>query len=142
MSEDSKVIAGKAKPLGSYPHYKRARNFIYISGTSSSRADDSFEGVEIDGAGNVVLDIEVQTHAVIKNIEATLKEAGATLDDLIEISTFLINMEDFKGYNAVYGAYFYHTGPARTTVAVRELPHPHINIEIKAVAYVKSKEKS
>ena len=138
MAEDSNVIDGKAKPLGKYPHYKKAGDFIYVSGTSSRREDNSHEGVEIDASGNVTLDIKAQTHAVIKNIEATLKDASASLDDLVEVSTFLINMDDFKGYNAVYGEYFNHSGPARTTVAVHQLPHPNLLIEIKAIAYKKS----
>ena len=134
---ESKVIDDKAKPLGAYPHFKKVGDFIFVSGTSSRREDNSHEGVEIDENGNVTMDIKAQTHAVIKNIEATLKEAGASLDDLVEVSTFLVNMDDFKGYNAVYGQYFDHSGPARTTVAVHQLPHPHLLIEIKAIAYRK-----
>ena len=137
MSTDSKVIDGRARPLGNYPHFKRAGDFIFVSGTSSRRQDNSHEGVEIDDAGNVTLDIRAQTHAVIRNIEATLVEAGAGLNDLVEISTFLSDMSYFKGYNAVYSEYFDHTGPARTTVAVAQLPHPNIIIEIKAVAFTK-----
>jgi 2-aminomuconate deaminase len=44
-------------------------------------------------------------------------------------------MNDFGGYNAVYSEYFGVEGPSRTTVAVHQLPHPHLRIEIKAVAY-------
>ena len=137
MSTDSKVIDGRARPLGNYPHFKRAGDFIFVSGTSSRRQDNSHEGVEIDDAGNVTLDIRAQTHAVIRNIEATLVEAGSGLNALVEISTFLSDMSYFKGYNAVYSEYFDHTGPARTTVAVAQLPHPNIIIEIKAVAFTK-----
>lgn len=134
----SEIIDGKAKPLGAYPHYKRAGDFIFVSGTSSRRADNSFSGVDVSSDGSVTLDIKKQTRAVIENIEITLKAAGATLSDLVEISTFLINMDDFKGYNAVYGEFFDgETGPARTTVAVRELPNPNLLIEIKAIAYKK-----
>ncbi|MDG1995076.1 MAG: RidA family protein [Emcibacteraceae bacterium] len=132
------VIDGKAKPLGAYPHFKRAGDFIFVSGTSSRREDNTHEGVEIDADGNVILDIKLQTRAVIKNIDATLKVAGAELSDLVEISTYLINMDDFKGYNDVYAEFFNaKTGPARTTIAVSELPHPNLLIEIKAVAYKK-----
>lgn len=132
------IIDGKAKPLGSYPHFKRAGDFIFISGTSSRREDNTHIGVDIDTNGNVSLDIENQTRAVINNIETTLKAAGAQLSDLVEISTYLINMDDFKGYNDVYAEFFdAKTGPARTTIAVHQLPHPHLLIEIKAVAYKK-----
>lgn len=132
------IIVGKAKPLGAYPHFKRAGDFIFVSGTSSRREDNTHAGVEIDADGNVSLDIKKQTHAVIENIENTLKSAGADLSNLVEISTYLINMDDFKGYNDVYGKFFNaEMGPARTTIAVHQLPHPHLLIEIKAVAFKK-----
>ncbi|MDA9180595.1 RidA family protein, partial [Emcibacteraceae bacterium] len=121
-----------------YPHFKRAGDFIFVSGTSSRREDNSHIGVEIDENGNLSLDIKEQTRAVIKNIETTLKAAGVELSDLVEISTYLMSMDDFKGYNDVYGEFFNaETGPARTTIAVHQLPHPHLLIEIKAVAYKK-----
>jgi 2-aminomuconate deaminase len=131
----SKIVEGKAAPRGRYPHVKRAGDFLFISGTSSRRADDSISGAEVDSAGNVKLDIRAQTQAVIENIRDILEDAGAELRDLVEISTFLVTMSDFAGYNEVYGDFFGYDGPARTTVGVRELPHPHLLIEIKAVAY-------
>ncbi|MNT74279.1 2-aminomuconate deaminase [compost metagenome] len=85
--------------------------------------------------GTPTLDIRVQTRAVIENIGDILATAGATLADVVEISTFLVNMNDFGGYNQVYGEFFDADGPARTTVAVHQLPHPQLLIEIKAVAY-------
>ena len=85
--------------------------------------------------GTTNLDIRAQTRAVIENIRDILASEGAGLEDLVEISTFLVNMNDFGGYNEVYGQYFDQNGPTRTTVAVHQLPHPHLLIEIKAVAY-------
>ena len=76
-----------------------------------------------------------QTRAVIDNVRDILASVGADLSDIAEISTFLVNMNDFAGYNEVYGEYFDQQGPARTTVAVHQLPHPHLLIEMKAVAY-------
>lgn len=135
---EKNIIKGKAKPLGAYPHFKRAGDFIFVSGTSSRREDNSHEGVEIDANGNVSLDIKAQTRATIKNIEATLNAAGAGLSDLVEVSTYLINMDDFKEYNEVYAEFFNaETAPARTTIAVSALPHPNLLIEIKAIAYKK-----
>jgi 2-aminomuconate deaminase len=131
----SKIVEGKAAPRGRYPHVKRAGDFLFISGTSSRRADDSISGAEVDSAGKVKLDIRAQTRAVIENIRDILESVGAQLQDVVEISTFLVNMNDFAGYNEVYGEFFGCDGPARTTVGVRELPHPHLLIEIKAVAY-------
>ncbi len=131
----SKVVEGKARPRGKYPHVKRAGDFLFVSGTSSRRADDSIAGAEVGSSGTLRLDIRVQTREVIQNIRDILRSAGAQLEDLVEISTFLVNMNDFAGYNEVYGEFFGYDGPARTTVGVRELPHPHLLIEIKAVAY-------
>lgn len=132
---ESKIVQGAATPRGKFPHVKRAGDFIFVSGTSSRRPDNSFEGVEVDVIGTVDLDIRVQTKAVIENIRKILQNVGADLSDLVELSTFLVNMNDFGGYNEVYGEYFDETGPTRTTVAVHQLPHPHLLIEIKAVAY-------
>lgn len=133
--DGGRVIPGKATPRGRFPHFRRAGDFIYVSGTSSRRPDNSIAGAAADAMGTVSLDIREQTEAVIENIRDILADAGATLADVVEVSAFLVNMNDFGGYNQVYGRYFDESGPARTTVAVHQLPHPHLLIEIKAVAY-------
>jgi len=132
---ESKVVEGKAKPRGKYPHVKRAGDFYIVSGTSSRRADNSITGAESDDFGTTHLDIRAQTRAVIENIRDILRSVGADLRDLVEVTSYLVNMNDFAGYNEVYGEYFNEGGPARTTVAVHQLPHPHLLIEIRAVAY-------
>ncbi|MGK0363904.1 MAG: 2-aminomuconate deaminase [Saprospiraceae bacterium] len=132
----SKVLSDKAQPLGNYPHVKRVGDFIYVSGSSSRRADNTHVGAEKDADGNWHLDIAEQTKAVIENINLLLKSMNADISNVIDITTFLVDMKDFKGYNAVYGTFFNHTGPTRTTVAVHQLPHPNLLIEIKAVAYL------
>ena len=131
----STVVEGKAKPRGRFPHIKRAGDFLFVSGTSSRRADNSIAGAEVDAMGTTRLDIREQTRAVIENIRDILASENATLDDIVEISSFLVDMNDFGGYNEVYAEYFDETGPARTTVAVHQLPHPLLRIEMKAVAY-------
>ena len=129
------VVEGKATPRGKFPHVKRAGDFLYVSGTSSRRKDNTFEGVQVDAMGVTNLDIRAQTRAVIENIRDILKSEGADLSDLIECGVFLVNMNDFGGYNEVWAEFFDYDGPTRTTVAVHQLPHPHLLIEIKAVAY-------
>lgn len=131
----SKVVDGKARPRGKYPHLKRAGDFLIVSGTSSRRTDNSIAGAEVDEMGTTRLDIRVQTRAVIENVRDVLRSAGADLRDIVEITSYLMNMNDFAGYNEVYGEYFDYDGPARTTVAVHQLPHPHLLIEIRALAY-------
>ena len=134
MSE-AKVVTGKATPRGKFPHIKRAGDYLFVSGTSSRRPDNSIAGAQIGPTGDVSLDIQEQTRAVIENVRDILASMGASLTDLVEISSFLVNMNDFGGYNAVYGEFFSFDGPTRTTVAVHQLPHPHLLIEIKAIAY-------
>jgi 2-aminomuconate deaminase len=131
----SAVLPGKAKPRGTFPHFRRAGDFIFVSGTSSRRADDSIAGAGCDASGRPLLDIRVQTRAVLENIRDILASAGAALGDVVEVSTYLVNMADFEAYNEVYSEFFGYQGPARTTVAVAALPHPQLLIEIKAVAY-------
>ena len=128
---------GKVTPRGAYPHLKRAGNFIFVSGTSSRRPDNSIAGVDIiDEMGTKFLNIEVQTREVLNNIDANLKKIGASLKDVIDVSTFLVNMNDFAGYNKAYAEFFdKETGPTRTTVAVHQLPHPDLVVEIKVTAY-------
>ena len=133
---DSKVLKDKAQPLGHYPHVKRVGDFIYVSGTSSRRPDNTHIGAVQNEDGTWTLDITLQTEAVIKNIESLLSSMDADLTHVIDITTFLVDMKDFRGYNKVYGQFFDHTGPTRTTVAVHQLPHPNLLIEIKAVAYM------
>ena len=133
---DGKVLAGQATPRGRYPHLKRAGDFVYVSGTSARRQDNTIAGAAVDAMGTTALDIRVQTRAVIETIREMLAAVGAQLSDLVQVTAYLVNMNDFGGYNEVYGEYFDETGPTRTTVAVHQLPHPHILIEIQAVAYV------
>ena len=141
MKISSNVIAGKAKPRGKYPHVKRAGDFLFVSGTSARRADNSIAGAEVDELGTTHLDIRAQTKAVIENVRDILKREGAQLDDIVEVTSYLVSMNDFAGYNEAYGEYFGYDGPTRTTVAVHQLPHPHLLIEIRAMAYKPEKTK-
>ncbi|HLW31942.1 MAG TPA: RidA family protein [Aequorivita sp.] len=137
MENKGRLVEGKATPRGAYPHIKRAGDFLFVSGASSRLPDNTFAGVNtIDEMGTVHLDIREQTRAVIENIKDYLASEGATLADLVDVTSFLVNMNDFAGYNEVYREYFTkETGPARTTVAVHQLPHPNLVVEIKAMAY-------
>lgn len=135
MASEAHLVSGKAQPRGAFPHAKRAGDFIFVSGTSARRADNSFAGATADAMGVTNLDIKVQTRAVIENIRDILADAGADLADLVEAQVFLVNMNDFGGFNEVWAEFFDYSGPTRTTVAVHQLPHPHLLIEIKGVAY-------
>src|SRR6218665_3083075 len=132
---EATVVAGKARPRGRFPNIKRAGDFLFVSGTSSRRADNTLAGVEVDGMGTTRLDIRVQTRAVITNLRDILQSVGSGLQEVVAISTFLVHMNDFAGYNEVYGGVFDYDGSARPTAAAHQLPPPHLLIEIRAVAY-------
>ena len=134
-TNESGLVAGKATPRGKFPHIRRAGDFLFVSGTSSRRPDNTIAGAHADAMGTTQLDIREQTRTVIENIRDILASEGAGLADVVEISSYLVNMNDFGSYNEVYGEFFDFNGPARTTVAVHQLPHPHLLIEIKAIAY-------
>ena len=132
---ETRIVPGLARPRGRYPHVKLASGLAFVSGTSSRRPDDTIAGAEVDAAGEVHRDIRAQTAAVIENIGRILESVGASLVDLVTVTTYLVDMADFGGYNEVYGQFFDEaSGPARTTIAVRELPHPHLLIEMQGVA--------
>ena len=132
----------KVTPRGAYPHTKRVGDFIFVSGTSSRRPDNTIAGVEIiDEMGTKRLDAYEQTKVVLQNIDANLQKLGASLKDVVDVSSFLVNMIDFANYNKAYAEFFNaETGPTRTTVAVHQLPHPDLVVEIKVMAYKKSND--
>jgi len=136
-SDGAVVLAERANPLAHYPHARRVGDFIYVCGTSSRRPDNTHAGVEVHDDGRIELDIRAQTAAVFENIEVILEAAGAGLDDVCDLTVFLVDMDDFRDFNEVYNTYFdsAYTGPTRTTVAVHQLPHPNLLIEVKAIAY-------
>jgi 2-aminomuconate deaminase len=134
MTAQEHLVSGSAAPLGRYPHAKVAGDLVYVSGTSSRRPDGSHVGAdEIDGV--MVLDVAAQTRGTLENIRGILQAVGADLSDLVQVTSYLVDMADFAAYNVAYAEYFPESAPTRTTVAVRELPHPDLLIEIQAVAY-------
>jgi 2-aminomuconate deaminase len=137
---EARTVAGMATPRGRFPHVKVAGGFAYVSGTSSRRTDNSIAGASVDETGTAVLDIRIQVRAVIENIRDILGDVGAGLSDLVQVTTYLVSMNDFGGYNEVYAEYFDEGGPTRTTIAVHQLPHPHLLVEMQAVAHLPSQE--
>jgi DNA-binding IclR family transcriptional regulator/enamine deaminase RidA (YjgF/YER057c/UK114 family) len=135
MFTESRVFPQKARPLGAFPHLKRVDDFIFVSGTSARKPDDSFEGVKIDSDGSVHIDIRRQTRTVFENVRDMLTGVGAGLENLVDIHAYLTDMRDYDGFNAVYSEFFGFDGPTRTTVGVSELPHPHQRLMVRAVAY-------
>lgn len=120
---------------GAFPHLRTSGGFVFVSGTSARRPDNTIAGAQVDDLGTTSLDIAVQTRAVLENVERLLETVGLDRGDLVDATAFLVNMNDFGGYNNEWAAFFAGVeAPARTTVAVHQLPHPHLLIEIKATA--------
>ena len=132
-------MSKKVTPRGAYPHTKRVGDFIFVSGTSSRRANNTIAGAEaVDNMGTKKIDVAIQTREVLKNIAKNLKSEGADLEDVVDVTSFLVNMNDFAAYNTAYAEFFNsENGPTRTTVAVHQLPNPDLAIEIKVIAYKK-----
>ena len=89
----------------------------------------------IEAKPDAILMPKVSSPAVLENIAGILESVGASLGDVVSVTSYLVDMNDFGGYNEVYGEFFDHSGPARTTVAVHQLPHPHLRIEISCIAH-------
>jgi 2-aminomuconate deaminase len=126
------------EPVGAFPHAKRAGNLLFLSGMGPRRrGSKEIPGVTFDAAGAVVsYDIEKQCRAVFENVRLVLEDAGATWNDIVDVTVFLTDMKDFPIYNRLYAEYFAGPGqpsPTRTTVEVNALPTP-IAIELKVVA--------
>ena len=129
------------KPVGPYPHARRYGDLLFLSGMGPRQpGTDAIPGGPIrDGDGNALdYDVEAQTRAVIDNIATVLEASGGTLDDVVDITCFLVDMDrDFATFNRVYREYFTKAAPTRTTVAVDALPTP-IAVELKVVARARS----
>jgi 2-aminomuconate deaminase len=132
---ESRVLPHKATPRGKFPHIKRVGDFLFVSGTSARRPNNTFEGVRVDAAGHVSLDIRAQTRATIGNIRDILESVGASLEDLVEVTAYLTSMDDYAGFNEAYAEFFGFDGPTRSAVAVKELPHPQQLLMLRAMAY-------
>ncbi len=112
-------------PIGPYAQAIEVGNFVFCSGQVGS---DPASGA-IVGEGNV----EAQTHQVMKNISAVLKQAGLGFGNVVKTTIFLKNMGDFPKVNAIYAESFIPPFPARSTVEVARLPKD-VLVEIEVIA--------
>ena len=125
------------KPVGAYPHARRVGDLLFLSGVGPRQpGTDAIPGGPIRDADKNPLDYDAaaQTRAVIENIRIILEASGSSLDRVIDVQAFLIDMDrDFKAYNKVYAEYFTDIQATRTTIAIRALPTP-IAVEFKVIA--------
>ena len=127
------------KPVGAYPHARRVGDLLYLSGVGPRQpGTNEIPGGPIhDKQGNALnYDIKAQTQAVVDNIARILEEAGSSIDKVLDVTSFLVDMDrDFQGYNEVWAETLGKVGPTRTTLAIRALPTP-IAVEMKVIASV------
>lgn len=131
-------------PVGPYPHAKQVGNWFFLSGVGPRLPENNeVPGNQLDPDGRLVdYDITAQCHSVIRNIRNILAEAGCGLEDVVDVTVYLTNMDrDFQSFNEVYAEYFTDSGPCRTTLEVSALP-TRIAIELKCIAYLGEKEES
>ena len=112
-----------SKPLGPYTPAVRAGDFIFVSGQLGV-----VDGALVDGG------VDGQTRQAIANLTAQLESMGASLTDVVKTTCFVIDMDAFGTFNEAYVDGMGSHRPARSTIAVRELPIGGA-VEIEAVAY-------
>ncbi len=131
------------EPVGPYPHARWVGNLLFVSGLGPrTRGSNEIPGVTRGADGKVAsYDIEAQCRSVFANVRTVIEDAGATWNDIVDVTVFLTNMDDFAAYNRVYAEHFAGEGkpnPTRTTVEVTRLP-TDIAIELKVIAAVESR---
>jgi 2-aminomuconate deaminase len=139
LENENSVNSSKApEPVGLYPHAKRVGNLLFLSGVGPrEKGTKKIPGVELDEYGNILsYDIATQCHAVFKNIQYILEDAGSSWNQIVDVTVFLTNMkDDFKIYNQLWAEYFKENPPCRTTLEINCLPTP-IAIELKVIATI------
>ena len=111
-------------PIGPYSQAVKSGNTLYTSGQIAINPKTG--KLEMDS-------IELETHQVMKNMEAVLNDANMTFDDVVKSSIFILNMDNFSRINEIYGQYFTINFPARETIEVARLPKD-VNLEISMIA--------
>jgi len=124
MIKEALSTTNAPEALGPYSQGVKTGNFLFLSGQ-----------IGIDPATKQLVEggVQAQAEQIFKNIAAVLAEAGATLDNVVKATVFLKDMGDFKKVNEIYAQKFQKPFPARSAVAVRELPLS-VDIEIEVIA--------
>jgi 2-iminobutanoate/2-iminopropanoate deaminase len=126
MSREIVHTDNAPKAIGPYAQAIKANGFVYTAGQIAIRPES---GDIVDGG------IAAQTRQVFVNLATVLKAAGTSIDQAVKATVFLRHMSDFAAMNEVYAEYLGTATPARSTVAVSELPRGAL-VEIDLVALV------
>lgn len=114
-------------PIGPYNQSVKVNGMLFVSGQICLNPE----------TGELKMStLEEETHQVMKNLAAILKEAGSSFDQVVKSSIFLSDMNNFAAINEIYGSYFTSDFPARETVEVARLPKD-VNVEISVIALCK-----
>jgi len=125
-----------APALTQYACSRRAGNLLFLAGVSARQPDNSVKGASRGPTGALEIDIRGQTEGCIENLRAALEAEGLRLEDVVDVTVFLVSMADYGGFNETWNRFFGASRPTRTTVAVHQLPDPQLAIELKAIASI------
>ena len=122
------VVATQQAPqaIGPYSQGIKANGFVFTAGQIPF---DPATGKTVEG------DIRAQTERVMRNLEAILREAGASFDTVVKTTCYLANLDDFAAFNEVYARFFTTEPPARSTVQAARLP-AGVQVEVDCIALV------
>ncbi len=140
LSEGETFSSSRApKPVGAYPHARRVGDLLYLSGVGPRQPkSNAIPGGPVkDSTGKKLeYNMKAQTIACIENVKTILEDSGSSIEDVVDVTSFLINMDrDFEDYNSIYAEYFNEIQPTRTTLEISALP-TSIAVEMKVIAKI------
>ena len=127
MAERTPIIPPGGSSNPAFSPGVRVGDFLFVSGN-----------VGADSSGNLASDCEAQSRQTMVNIRRIVEAAGATMQDVVKITCFLTNMNDYAAYSKVRAETWPSSPPASSTVAVAALVRPEFLVEVEAVVHVPS----